>query len=223
MSALTLPKTLRPGDFENVNDVTDNFTAIRTLVNGGLDGANLTQATGEALSATATNTPRRAMQSRPLDSTEAKVLNGTYQRLIRAPAVVMPTGGLLHVSAMGIMDVFGAVTWRLCIQLNGVIVRSRFGVASGASGGLMERTMSTAGSTTLWYTDISDVGLGQVDATAGELPLEASFGSRPIGAFVPIAVGPGSFVVDVLAIQDAGPALAATNAAAVIYVRTEGF
>lgn len=223
MTALTIPNTLTPGTLEDVGDVQENFVAIRSLVNGGLDGTNLTQTTDEALSLSGTNAPRRAAQSRPLSSTEAVALTSTYQRLIRAPAVVMPTGGLLHVSAMGTMDVVSAATWRLCVQINGVIARSRFGVASGASGGLMERTMSTTGANTLWYTDISDIGLGQVDGGVGELPLDPSFGTRPMGAFVPIVVGAGSYVVDMMGVMDAGATFACVNTDAIVYVRTEGF
>lgn len=225
MPPLVLPSTLTPGTFENVNDVSANFTALRTLVNGGLDGANLSQSTGEALSVSGTNIPRRGAETFGLDPTQTVVLTGTYQRLKRAPTVVMPTGGLLHVAAFGEMQIMNAVTWRLCVQLNGVIAKSRFGTApaSGASVGLMERVMSTASSTmTLWYTDPGDTGLGSLDSLLG-YPDSPAYRDRMLTAFIPIVVGPGSFVVDVCARQDAGPALVSVNVDAIIFVKTEAF
>lgn len=225
MPPLVLPNTLTPGTFEDIGDVSENFAAISTLVNGNLNGANLSQATGEALSVSGTNIPRRGSETFPLDSTQTVVLTGTYQRLKRAPTVVMPSGGLLHVAAFGEMQLLNAVTWRLCVQLNGVIAKSRFGTApaSGVSVGLMERIMSTsASSATIWYTEANDTGLGSLDSPFG-YPDSPAFKDRMLTAFVPIVVGPGSFVVDICGRMDAGPPLAAVNTDAVIYVKTEAF
>lgn len=229
MTALTLPNTLTPGTFEDVGDVQENFDALRSLVNGGLDGANLSQAAGEALAVSGANIPRRGAQNAILNSSQYVTLTAAYQRLVRAPTVVMPSAGLLHVSAMGILAAGSTATWSICLQLNGVIARSRFGVApaSGVSVGLMERTGMTLGpaiSSTLWFTDTGDTGWGSLfapppDTPAGTSPFTAT---RMLTAFVPIVAGPGSYVVDVLARHDTG-ATVITNFDASIYVRTEAF
>lgn len=221
MSALTIPKTLRPGDFENVNDVTDNFTAIRTLVNGGLDGDNLSQATDEALSLSGTNYPRRGRTELHLLSVS---LGATYTTVIRAPTVVIPTGGILHVSMTCWASITLSTTQVIsyAIRLNGTTARSRFGVASGASGGLMEVTglsLASPGTPTgaLLYTDITDISLGSTVSTNGSGAID----TQPTGAFVPIVVTPGAYVVDLVARVDSGTDVLFSQGA--LRVRTEGF
>lgn len=221
MTLLTLPKTLTPGTFENVGDVQDNFTAIKTLVNGGLDGDNLAQASAEALGVSATNNVRRGLGSTSL----LDISSSVYVQLLRAPTVVMPTVGILHVSMLTACSVVlgtGALI-SYAVRLNGITARSRFGVASGVSGGLMEVTglgIISPGTVTggILYTDNNDAGLGALLSTNGT---GSTIQTQPVGVFVPIAVSAGSYVVDVVARVDSGSDVLFNSGS--LRVRAEGF
>lgn len=230
MTSLTLPKILTPGALENVDDVTSNFTAVRTLMNGGLDGDNLSQATGEALAVPATNLPRRAQGT--LVSGGSYVLTTTYGVVARCPAVVMPTTGLLHISLWATMSLvaYAPGTVAVAIQLNGVTARSRFGVASGASGGLMELTgislPAPVGPITngIVYTQPGDTGLAATVSTNGFFVDDYAAG-HPLGTSIPLAVNAGSYVVDLVAKLETatGMILGLSSAAPSLTVRAEGF
>lgn len=204
MTSLTLPKPLTPGTLENVDDVTSNFTAIRTLMNGGLDGDNLSQATGEALAVPATNLPRRAKGA--IVSGGAFVLSPTYGVVARCPTVVVPTAGLLHITLWAGVSLAGYSpgTVAIAIQLNGVIARSRFGVASGASSGLMELTgislPAPVGPLTggVFYTQPGDTGLASTISTNG-LYADSYSSGFPMGTTIPVVVNAGAYVVDFVA------------------------
>lgn len=221
MSTLTLPRTLVPGAFENVNDVQDNFVAIRTLVNGGLDGDNFSQATAEAVSASATNASRHGLGSTLL----LNVTTGSYVQLLRAPVVVMPTVGILHVSMFVTVTVSPSTTRLIsyAIRLNGTTAKSRFGAVSAASGGLMEVTglgITSPGTPTggILYTGNTDNGLDALLSTNGG---GATQQTQPVGVFVPIAVAAGSYVVDVVAKVDSGDDVGFANGK--LWVKAEGF
>jgi hypothetical protein len=222
VSTLTLPKTLTPGTYENVGDVQDNFTAIKTLVNGGLDGDNLAQASAEALAVSATNVPRRGLGT---NVAGVVVSSPTYTQLLRAPVVVMPSVGILHVSMLmaTLLPATTSATISYAIQLNGTTARSRFGVASGASSGLLEVTgLSLAylgtPSGAMLFTDNNDVGLGSLVSTFG---YPAGDQTQPVGVFVPIAVAAGAYVVDVVGRMDTGASVLFRNGS--LRVRAEGF
>lgn len=224
MATLTLPNTLTPGTFEDVGDVQENFVAIRSLVNGGLDGDNVSQATGEALSLSATNYPRRGRAALSLLDVG---VGATYTQIIRAPAVVMPAAGILHVSMTCWAVVTGGTTQVIsyAIRLNGATARSRFGVApaSGASTGLMEITglsIASPGTPTaaLLFTDTTDTGLGSLISTNGT---GGAVDAQPAPAFAPIVVSAGACVVDLVARVDSGTDVLFYQGA--LRVRTEAF
>lgn len=221
MSTLTLPRTLVPGAFENVNDVQDNFVAIRTLVNGGLDGDNFSQASAEALGVGATNAVRHGLGSTLL----LNVTTGSYVQLLRAPVVVMPTVGILHVSFLVAVVVSLGTSSLIsyAVRLNGTTAKSRFGSVSGASTGLMEVTglgVTSTGSPTggVLYTGNTDNGLDALLSTNGT---GAAQQTQPVGVPVPIAVAAGSYVVDVVAKVDSGADVFFSNGK--LYVKAEGF
>lgn len=227
MSTLTLPNTLTPGTLEDIGDVQENFTAIGTLVNGGLDGANLAQVVSEQLAVSAPNYPRRAPAI--AGATESVALaSSTYTRIVRVSTIIVPTGGFLHVSFLATAFLFtgSAAVISFAVQLNGVTARSRFGVTSGASTGLMEKTgvaIPAASGNATWaqlFTDPTvDIGLGAVVSS-----LDGPGGmttTRPVGAFIPIVVNPGSYTVDVIGRLDSGPTITVSDWRA--YVRTEAF
>lgn len=132
MALLTLPATLAPGS--DAEDIQANFVATRAVVNGGLDGTNLSPATAETVGTSATNAARRGITTSLSDT----LLTSSYTVVSRAPTVTVPANGILHVSLIGFLQAAFGGTASFAIQCNGVTVRSRFGVASGASSGLME-------------------------------------------------------------------------------------
>lgn len=212
MPSLVLPNTLTPGAYEDVGDVQENFTAIRSLVNGGLDGTNLSQTAGEQLGVSATNYPRRSSVSW---LGTVPVTSSTYTQIGRAPVVTMPTAGVLHVALWTwCRDTPGTGgTVSVCVQLNGVTARSRFGVApaSGVSSGRMElvgfgvpaTTGHSLGAYVLVHSDTTDTGLNYL-ASSNVGPVDNTAAGHPVGAFVPITVGPGNYVVDFMARADTG-------------------
>lgn len=230
MTSLTLPKTLTPGALENVDDVTSNFTAVRTLMNGGLDGDNLSQATSEAISASSSNIPRRAKGYLFLSG--ATVTTTTYVPVFRCPTIVVPVAGLLHISLWMRISLAGYSpgTVAVAIQLNGVTVRSRFGVASGASGGLMEQTgislpAPVSGFTGgVVYTQPGDTSLASTVSTNG-FPADPFTTGFPMGTAIPVAVNAGSYVVDLVAKLETatGLNLVLSDSAPSFTVRTEAF
>jgi hypothetical protein len=205
MTLLTLPNTLVPGAYEDVGDVQENFVATRAIVNGGIDGENLSATTSEYLGLSATNYPRRG-DGDTVPGLGA-ITGTTYTPILRCGPVVMPTAGILHVSLwMPIsMVAYTGGTASFALQLNGTTIRSRFGVASAGSGGLMEltATLPTPGGVgtsipgAVLYTDLVDVGLGILTSSDGLPSNETTFG-HPGGAPLPVAVNAGSYVIDLV-------------------------
>ena len=224
MSVLVPPNTLTPGTFEDVGDAQENFDAIQALVNGGLDGANLLPVTADQLSVSSTNNLRRGAGSVVGLSVP---VGSAYTLIMRAPTVVMPVSGVLHISALAITVVASGTAQSIsfAIRLNGVTARSRFGVApaSGVSSGLMEITglaVTSFGSPTgaALYTDTVDSGLSALVSTNG---VATGITTQPTGVFVPVSVAAGSYVVDFVARVDTGTSLAFTEGS--LRVKTEAF
>lgn len=200
MALLTLPNTLTPGTFEDVGDVQENFAAVRSLINGSLDGDNLSQASGEALSVSSTNAPRRG---RTPSAAGLSITSSTYVLAARCPTVVMPTSGLLHVSlwARAALAGFTAGTVMFAVQLNGVTARSRFGVLAAESGGLMELTISLmAGARPDANLVTANVDAGLTSLFSADTdPVDDQSNGHALGAPVPIAANAGAYTVDLVA------------------------
>lgn len=225
MTLLTLPNTLTPGTFEDVNDVQENFVAVRTLVNGNLDGDNLAQATAESLSVAASNVPRRG---RAPSTSAATITTSMYTLVARCPTVVMPTSGILHVSLWARCALAGytAGTAVVAVQLNGVTARSRFGVVAVESGGLMELTVNLAGSRpdALVITAPVDAGLSSL-LSADSDPFDDQPNGHPVGPAIPLVVNAGAYTVDLVAKTGTatGFAMDLGNIRGHFWVKAEGF
>lgn len=202
--ALVIPNTLQPGTYEDAAALQADFAAVRSYLNGSLDGNSPTSTVAQQLSLDAASVNRRERAtSWPNDPI---VFGDPYKSVARLGPIEMVTGGVLHIGfrlaaqRSGAIP-YGASTMDVALQLNGTIIRSRFGVApaSGASTGELSYIGAPFPASpgvddhTLFFSQWTDSAIGILYAAT-------DFPSGPIsGAPIPVAVDPGTYVVDLVA------------------------
>lgn len=216
MSTLTYTNTLIADTPEDVSKVQTNFVDVRTVLNGNLDGTNFTTAAKDMIALSDSGVVRRGKSV--IAGSEA--IAGTSFAALTTPdrvaSIVVPSGGVLWVSYWAILTkTVGGVaeTASIGLFLGSNQVKSRFGVApaSGVSSGRMElvgfgvpaTTGHSLGAYVLVHSDTTDTGLNYL-ASSNVGPADNTAAGHPVGAFVPITVGPGNYVVDFMARADTG-------------------
>lgn len=107
MSNIVFPATLTPGTPEDITDVDDNLKAIRDVVNGLLDGGNITDATlgsadlttalAQVLGVTSGGVTRRGKSVIATEESRTDVAYGTLTTPDRVLAVNVPADSLLRI------------------------------------------------------------------------------------------------------------------------------
>lgn len=229
MPTVNLTNTLAAGQPRDVTKVQQNFVDLRTAVNGGLDGDNLTSAARQALGLSDSSNVRRG---KSIIATSEAIGGAAYAALTtpdRVSNVVVAANSLLLVSywASGLKTVGGAAeTYSMGLFLNGAQVKSRFGTApvSGASGGLFEQAGISGGTTPtvshLLFTDSTDDGFNELFSGNGG-PIDDTANGHPVGIFVPIVVAAGTYTVEVRFKKTAG--CTASVSARRLYAKAEAF
>jgi hypothetical protein len=97
MTLITLPRTIVPGTPENAAHVQENDEAIRDVVNGSLDGDNLTATTASRLGLSSSSITRSGVLAIVTQETRTSATYGLMTTADRIQNVALPTNGLLHV------------------------------------------------------------------------------------------------------------------------------
>lgn len=228
MTTLAYTNTLTAGTPENVAAVQQNFVDARTVLNGSIDGDNMTAATKNAIGLSDSTTVRRG---RSIIATSEAIAGTGYAALTtpdRVASVVVPANGVLWVSywCQMIKTVGGSSeTASIGLFLGSNQVKSRFGTApaSGVSGGLFEVTAFSTfvpSVTVAAFTDFVDSGMAVLTSGSGA-PADDTTNGHPIGVFVPIAVAAGTYTVEMRFKKTAGATVSASTRR--LYVKAEAF
>lgn len=204
MTTLTYTNTLVAGTVENVTAVQQNFVDARTVLNGNIDGDNMTAATKNAIALSDTSVIRRGKSIIATSETIAGTSYATLTTPDRISSLVVPTNAVVWVSYWcAVNKSAGATTDTFAAGLffGANEVRSRFGVAAaGVSGGLMEAAGVTSGTAapllTNVFTDYTDAGWNTL-SSAATLPVDDTTNGHPVGAFIPITIAAGTYTLEV--------------------------
>jgi len=96
MAFITYPFTLTAGQPENVNQLNSNLEAIRTVLNGGVDGVNLSAAVQAAAGLNGAST-RRGKSIVATEESRTNTEHGLLTTPDRVAGIVLPTDGLIIV------------------------------------------------------------------------------------------------------------------------------
>lgn len=230
MTTLAYTNTLVAGTPENVASVQQNFVDARTVLNGNIDGDNMTAATKNAIALNDSTVIRRGKSIIATSEAIAGVGYAVLTTPDRISSLVVPANAVVWVSywcavnksAGGTADTFAA---GLFFGANEV--RSRFGVSAGAglvSGGLMEAAGVTTGTAAPLlgnvFTDYTDAGWNTL-FSAATLPVDDTTNGHPVGAFVPITIAAGTYTLEVRFKKTAGTTAAVS--ARRFYAKVETF
>lgn len=97
MGLLTYTRTLIAGTAENVNHVQDMFNDARTIINGNIDGDNLSTLTGQSTGVSATGLIRRGKCIIATEESRTNVAYGLLTTPDQVDNIVVATDGLLFV------------------------------------------------------------------------------------------------------------------------------
>lgn len=229
MTTLAYTNTLTAGQPENVSQVQQNFVDARTVLNGGIDGANLSTAAKDAIGLSDATTVRRG---KSIIATTENIAGAGYATLTtpdRVASLVVPANAVVWVSywceflktAGGAGESGSAGLFFGANQ-----VKSRFGVlpASGVSAGLFEAAIVlggvAAGQAAVVFTDFVDAGMAALISATGE-PVDDTTNGHPVGAFVPVVVAAGTYTIEMRFKKTAGATVAISKRR--LYCKVEAF
>lgn len=229
MTTLAYTNTLIANTNEDVSKVQQNFVDARTLLNGNLDGANLSTATKDAIGLSDATTVRRG---KSVIATSENIAGTSYATLTtpdRVASLVVPSNAIVWVSywCTMIKSVGGVGETGSCgLFFGSNQIRSRFGnaPASGVSGGLFEAagvlTSGTPVTSALVFTEFVDAGMSSLQSTSGN-PADDVTNGHPVGSFVPVAITAGTYTVEMRFKKTAGATIAVSNRR--LYLKVEAF
>lgn len=130
MTQLVLPKTLTPGAAENVQDVQDNFVAVRTVINGQLGADNVQDKTltGQEL---ASNAVKIELGQTITLMGEVRVPVGNQDVI---PPIFVPVGAAQITKLVRVRyRILAGTSVTFTLQRNGVDVPGAVGLVAGTA------------------------------------------------------------------------------------------
>lgn len=225
MTTLAYTNTLTAGQPENVSQVQQNFVDARTVLNGGLDGDNVSTATAQALGLTTTAAApggAAVRRGKSIIATAENIAGTSYATLTtpdRVASLVVPSNAIVWVSFWcELLKTVGGAgeSGSVGLFFGANQVKSRFGTApaSGVSGGLFEGLTLLSGAGTpqacIAFTDYVDPGISSLTSSSGE-PVDDTTNGHPVGAFVPLVIAAGTYTVEMRFKKTAGATVAVSK------------